>query len=154
MTTIEQRLQTIEDTEQIRRLKIFYCNRCDDNYDPDGLAALFTEDGVWDGGPHGLARGRDEIRALWQGIAENTSFAVHYITNHLIDLDPSGIEASGTCSLWEPITIDGTPLWASVIYTERYRKVDGTWLFAEMKLDNKFCTPYDQGWEQQRFPAG
>ena len=153
MPSIEERLQAIEDTEAIRRLKITYAQRCDDDYDPDGLAALFTEDGVWDGGPHGIARGRDEIRALWEATGQSASFAVHYITNHVVDLDASGNSATGSCSLWEPITLGGQAMWASVIYQERYEKVDGTWLFAEMKLDNVFCTPYDKGWEAQRFAS-
>lgn len=151
MSTIEQRLQLLEDVEAIRRLKITYAQRCDDDYDPEGLAALFTEDGVWDGGPHGVARGRDEIRALWEATRANASFAVHYITNHVVDIDPSGDSATGTCSLWEPITLGGRAMWASVIYAERYLKRDGAWLFAEMKLDTLFCTPFDQGWERVRF---
>lgn len=154
MASLEDRLQVIEDIEAIRRLKLAYADRCDDGYDPDGLAALFTEDGVWDGGPHGTARGRDEIRALWEATGQHASFAVHYITNHVVDVDASGETARGSCSLWEPITLDGEAMWASVRYAERYRKVDGRWLVAEMKLDNVFCTPFDKGWERQRFAAG
>jgi uncharacterized protein (TIGR02246 family) len=151
MESLEARLRVLEDIEAIRRLKITYCDRCDDNYDPDGLAALFTDDGVWDGGPHGTARGRDEIRALWAAMREAATFAVHYITNHAVDVDPSGETATGTCTLWEPLTMNGEALWAGVRYHERYRKVDGRWLFAEMKLDNLFSTPYAKGWEVERF---
>ena len=49
--TLEERLQRIEDIEAIRLLKHRYCAFCDDNYDADGIAALFTENAVWDAGP-------------------------------------------------------------------------------------------------------
>lgn len=151
MSQIEQRVARLETIEAIRRLKIRYCELCDDNYDPDGLAALFTEDGIWDGGRNGRAEGREQIRNLWAETAKVASFAVHYITNHIVDLGEDDESASGRCSLWEPITLNGEAMWASVIYDEKYTKVDGVWRFREMVLNNMFCTPYSAGWEAQRF---
>ena len=55
--TLEERLQRIEDIEAIRLLKHRYCAFCDDNYDADGIAALFTENAVWDAGPFGRNEG-------------------------------------------------------------------------------------------------
>jgi SnoaL-like protein len=45
---MERRLQSLEDAEAIRNLKSRYAALCDDNYDADGIAALFTEDATWD----------------------------------------------------------------------------------------------------------
>ena len=59
---IDRRLRAIEDIEEIKRLKARYCSYCDDNYDADSIASLFTEDAIWDGGIRGTAEGRDEIR--------------------------------------------------------------------------------------------
>ena len=53
---LEKRLQTLEDIEAIKRLKARYCAMCDAGYDSDGLAGLFTEDAVWDGGSFGTRR--------------------------------------------------------------------------------------------------
>jgi hypothetical protein len=40
MPTLEERVQRLEDIEDIRRLKIRYAELCDAHYDdPDGLAA-------------------------------------------------------------------------------------------------------------------
>ena len=50
---LEARIQTLEDTNAIRNLKARYAELCDDNYNPDGIAALFVEDAVWDSGPLG-----------------------------------------------------------------------------------------------------
>ena len=57
---MERRLQSLEDAEAIRNLKSRYAALCDDNYDAEGIAALFTEDATWDS--PGLGRfegGRD-----------------------------------------------------------------------------------------------
>ena len=50
---IDRRLRAIEDIEEIKRLKARYCSYCDDNYDADSIANLFTEDAIWDGGIRG-----------------------------------------------------------------------------------------------------
>jgi Fe-S-cluster-containing dehydrogenase component len=50
---LEKRLQALEEIEAIKRLKARYCAMCDAGYDSNGLAGLFTEDAVWDGGSFG-----------------------------------------------------------------------------------------------------
>ena len=54
------RLKRLEDVEAIERLKTMYCFHCDDGFDPEAIAALFCEDGVWDGGSR--VEGRGPIR--------------------------------------------------------------------------------------------
>ena len=44
LAQLEQRVQALEDVNAIRHLKARYTAYCDDHYNPDGLAALFTED--------------------------------------------------------------------------------------------------------------
>ncbi len=44
---LESRVRNLEDTDAIRNLKARYAELCDDNYNPDGIAALFVEDAVW-----------------------------------------------------------------------------------------------------------
>jgi SnoaL-like domain len=46
MSTLEERVQRLEDIEDIRRLKIRYAQFCDAQYDPDGIASCFTDDAV------------------------------------------------------------------------------------------------------------
>ena len=40
---LARRLQVLEDIEAIKKLKARYCAYCDNQYDADGIAALFTE---------------------------------------------------------------------------------------------------------------
>jgi ketosteroid isomerase-like protein len=78
---MERRLQSLEDAEAIRNLKSRYAALCDDNYDADGIAALFTEDAAWDSPGLGRFEGRDAIRGFFRGAAEIFSFAIHYSLN-------------------------------------------------------------------------
>ena len=50
MEALAARVQRLEDIEEIKQLKAAYCRFCDDGYDPDGIASLFTDDGIWAGG--------------------------------------------------------------------------------------------------------
>src|SRR5262249_60271154 len=54
LAQLEQRVQVLEDVNAIRHLKARYAAYCDDQYNPEGLAALFTEDAVWES--QGLGR--------------------------------------------------------------------------------------------------
>jgi hypothetical protein len=55
---IERRLQVLEDGEAIRNLKARYAALCDNQYDADGIASLFTEDAVWESPALGRFEGR------------------------------------------------------------------------------------------------
>ena len=44
-----KRVEKLEAIEAIKHLKHEYCAYADDNFDPDGIASLFTEDAIWDG---------------------------------------------------------------------------------------------------------
>jgi hypothetical protein len=66
---IEQRLQMVEDVEAIKKLKYQCCVYCDDNYSADGIASLFIEDAIWDGGTFRRYEGREAIRGFFRSPA-------------------------------------------------------------------------------------
>jgi hypothetical protein len=146
MATLEERVQRIEDIEAIKRLKITYAELCDIGFPPDELVALWTPDGVWDAGEFGRFVGHDAMRAYWSETARVTSFAHHYMVNHVVDLDPSGVEATGRCYLLGMATREEQAYWMAVRYRESYRKVGGSWFFTEMTLLPSFMTPYEHSW--------
>ena len=76
---LERRVQRLEDLEAIRDLKARYAAACDNGYDADTLAAMFTEDAVWDGATLGRHVGREAIRAFFQGSSSRISFARHHV---------------------------------------------------------------------------
>ena len=59
---LERRIQLLEDIEAITTLKYQYCHYCDANYDADRIAALYTEDAIWEGRDIGKFEGREAIR--------------------------------------------------------------------------------------------
>ena len=67
---IERRLRVLEDREAIRNLKARYAALCDNQYDADGIASLFTEDAVWESPALGCFEGREAIRKLWAQLFE------------------------------------------------------------------------------------
>ncbi len=109
-----------------------------------GVADLFTEDGVWDGGPAlGVAEGR---AAIADRLARPTLvFSRHLFVSPRIAVD--GDRATGRWELLCPCTgADGTALWMSGQEDDVYRRVDGTWLHASMSLTTVFVSPVGDGW--------
>ena len=124
---LERRIKNLEDVEEIKRLKAQYCAYCDDNYDAEGIAGLFTEDAVWDGGIRGRADGRQEIRDFFVHASQRLPFAIHMVMNPIIEVD--GDQATGTWYLFQTCTYaeGNQAVWGSGRYDEEYVRVDGKW---------------------------
>ncbi len=153
MATLEERLQRLEEIDAIRRLKQVYARTLDRFAPGDEFAALFTDDRVLDLGPMGLFEGRPAIAEFFNGARETFSFFLHYTDGDIIDVLPSGTEATGTWYMWEPATRKGQAVLIAITYDEKYRKVEERWLFAYSRSTYHFVTPYESGWVRQPFPA-
>ena len=153
MTTedLDRRLRMLEDIEAIKRLKRRYCAYCDDNYDADALAELFTEDAVWDGGVRGYNEGREEIRSFFKNAPQRLPFAIHMVMNPIIEVD--GDTGTGTWYLFQPCTFaeGDQAVWGAARYDEEYVRTGGQWKFRSLKLTSHFWTPFDQGWVKTQF---
>jgi len=161
MSDLEARVRRLEDIEAIKQLKAEYCAACDDGYDPDRLAALFTEEAVWNGGrTFGVAEGREAIRAHFRGASQRVTIARHQVMNPIVEVD--GDRATGQWLLFQPCTAAGSDgaeqaVWLAATYTDAYvRSPDGPlgWLIAGTDIDVAFFTAFDQGWAEQRFLPG
>ena len=148
---LERRLRVLEDIEAIKKLKAHYCAYCDNNYDADGIAALFTEDAVWDGGNFGRYEGREAIRTFFRGAPRIFPFAIHQVMNPIIEVE--GEQAKGQWYLFQPATLaeGNQAVWLAARYEEEYVKVGSEWKFKRLKVFPSFLTPYDQGWVKKRF---
>ena len=148
---LARRLQVLEDIEAIKKLKARYCAYCDNNYDADGIAALFTEEAVWDGGSFGKYEGREAIRTFFQGAPKLLPFAIHQVMNPLIEVQ--GDRATGRWYLFQPCTLaeGNQAAWLAARYEEEYVKVGGEWKFTHLKVFSSFMTPYEQGWVKKKF---
>jgi uncharacterized protein (TIGR02246 family) len=160
LAALEARLRRLEDIEAIRQLKAEYCAACDDGYDPDRLAPLFTADAVWDGGrTFGRVEGRDGIHRHFAGASARITIARHQVMNPIVEIDPDdGDRATGHWLLFQPCTAAGPDgeqaVWLAATYADVYRRVDGRWLIASTSIDVAFFSPHDRGWVDQRFLPG
>jgi hypothetical protein len=145
LNDLEARIQRLEDIEAIKRLKLGYAAACDDNYNPDAIAAKFTEDAIWDGGPFGRYEGREAIREGFANAGARVKFAVHHTVNPIIDVD--GDEATGDWLLWQPMVVpqNDQALWMGARYKDRYVRIAGTWLIKHLELRIHMMSPYELG---------
>ena len=147
---LENRIRAVEDTNAIRNLKARYAELCDDDYNPDGIAALFVDDAVWESGPLGRFEGKESIRDFFRGASEIFTFAIHYSLNPQIEV--TGDTARARWYLFMPCTVgDGDQaMWRAGIDDEEYVRVDGHWMFKSKKSTGIFNTPFDSGWAKVR----
>ena len=157
------RVTALEDVEAIRRLKARYAELVDARYErgrprpqpevdrlADQIAALFSEDAVWDGGAGlGLCEGRAAIR---ERLARPTlHFSWHYFVKPRIEVE--GDRARGRWDLLSPCTTtDDRPMWMAGVEDDEYVRRNGVWLHSRMKLDVVFFAPHERGWVRRPKP--
>ena len=169
MATLEQltkevaalrvRVEAAEAVQAIQNLKARYAQLVDERYVrgkvapedkvaavAEQIAALFTEDGVWDGGPVlGVSSGREQIAARMR--APTLLFSWHFFLKPRIHAD--GGHARARWDILSPCTTkDGKPSWMVGFEDDEYRRVDGAWLHSRMKLTTVFLASHETGWQK------
>jgi ketosteroid isomerase-like protein len=156
--SIEERLQALEDREAIIKLKARYVNYNDGGWvgpthtNPQAVADMFVEDGVWDGSPNaGYAKGKQAIKELFEAFGA-VPFIVHYVTNPLIEVD--GDTATGH---WHALVTSTMPtpdgpqaLWVLGLYKEEYVRTAEGWKFKTLRFETAATAPYEQGWAKMQ----
>jgi ketosteroid isomerase-like protein len=157
---IAARVQALEDADSIRRLKARYAELVDARYERGGpkapeelarlasaIAALFSEDAVWEGGALGTCRGRDAIRERMA--APTLLFSRHYFVNP--QLEVAGDRATARWELLAPCTAsDGRAMWMAGVEDDEYARVGDAWLHTRMRLAVHFFAPHERGWAFRR----
>ena len=124
----------MDDVEAIKQLKARYF-RCLDTKDWDGLRSVFADDLVMDttdSGGEVLVGADDIIAFLREALAE--ALTVHH--GHMPEIELlSSSSATGIWAMDDRLRWpDGTELHGFGHYHERYLKLDGRWLLAELRL--------------------
>ena len=146
---LEKRVQVLEDLEEIKKLKVRYAKYCDENYNPEKLVELFTEDAVWDGGVWGQFRGKEAVKKYFAGVSQNIIFACHRIVAP--DITVEGNKAYGTWyGMNTGILSNGKGFWSSCLYNDEYSKIDGKWLMNKVKVFHFYRSPYEGGWAKEK----
>jgi SnoaL-like domain len=96
VTTLEERLRAVEDVLAVQKLMALYHEACDGwdesgtRKDPEAIAALFTEDGIWDVTARQPApRGREAIAALATEL-QSIPWIVHAAVNPVVESGGDG----------------------------------------------------------------
>ena len=146
---LERRLEKLEAIDDIKRMKSRYAQIVD-GFSNEPFEECFTEDGVWDLGPAGKVKGRKAIRELFEKLPEVQPFSIHYFVQAEIEVE--GDTAVAKWYEWLAATQgDGRAVWTAGIEEEKYKKINGKWLIAELKLTPIFRTPYEEGWHKVKF---
>ena len=98
MTDTSGRLAKLEAAEAIRNLRAEYAYVCDAGFDPNKIAATFTEDGVFDAGVFGRFEGREAIAAYFAAVPEMLSWSMHVMGTSRIEVADGArkLPAAGT----------------------------------------------------------
>jgi len=147
--SLEQAVQRLVDIEEIKQLKARYALACDDDYNPDTLAEMFTEDATWNGGFMGQAEGKENIRAFFAGASDLVAFAVHGVGNPLIEIN--GDTATGHWYLHQPMTLkpDNATYWLVAQYEDQYVRTEDGWRFQHVLVKPRGFTPYEAGFGKE-----
>ena len=134
IATLAERIERLQHIEAIKQLKYRYCAAVDANYDAAAIAAMFTENGVWDGADLGYAAGR---AAIYQSFLEpnaTVQWMTHGVLNPIIKID--GDRAHCQWYMWLPkITDDGAgKSFQGGTHFDECRLVEGQWYFEYMKV--------------------
>ena len=156
ISELAHKIQLLEDLEAIKTLKHQYCAYCDDSYNPEGIAGLFVENGIWDGGDFGRCEGREAIRKFFQKTPAVMSLAAHQVMNPIIKID--GDRATGAWKLLQPCTLEGKAgpraMWLAANYHDEYVRTPAGWKFQQLKVTALFFAPHAEGWVKTRFIKG
>ena len=166
MSTIEQRLQHLEDIEAIRQLKhYFYCDRVDrgiglgDRSALDEVISRFASDIIADFTGFPVAVGIEAVSSFYtQTVPSLLTWSQHRVMNELIDV--RGDTATGQWYIDCPVVFrDGNPLnltGSGIIagrYHERYRKENGVWKWTAITANLDVIAPWDRNWIEARYVA-
>ncbi len=148
VSTLEERVAQLEARAQISELRARYAWLAARSQFAT-VADLFTEDAVFEapGGPGNRTRieGRESFRTTLGALTSPTPVqVVPIIANEIIVID--GDEGRGTCLMHSPVTGGEQPGFHGY-YHDRFRRVDGRWLFSE-RLYYFYLPYYEDGGDQ------
>lgn len=155
MDELERRVLRLEDLRAVEQLKFRYTAACDFGFDVDAIAACFTEDGRWVAEGFADCHGREQIRDYFRRLSHVTPQALHYATSPRVELDDDGTRATAQFHLLCLSTVrrrgdDGLDALVMIgSYHDRCVKVDGEWLFEELRADVRHVSEWTEGWARQ-----
>ena len=147
MTSLDERLQRLEDTQAIHELRAKYSYAADERR-WDDLVDLFAEDATVS--MSGSATGHPELLSYFRdGIGGRIEYMWHFLHNETVEI--AGDSASGNAMLEMHCVVNGEPRVVAAKYVDTFTKVDGDWKFQSRFTSDTtyFNAPYADGWHPQ-----
>lgn len=163
MSTLEARIQHLEDVEAIRRLKHFnYCHCVDRSVAGDKAALEHTLSRLADnvvadftGAP--LMEGKEAVAAfLTHGVPMALTWSQHRVMNEVIDIDGDTARASwylacpvlfregGSMGISGPGFIEGR-------YEEEFARINGQWMWTRIRTLLDVQNTFEKSWSEAKF---
>ena len=137
-----QHLQRVVDLDAIRQLVAIYPILVDSD-DLDRLVALFTEDATFHRAGH-VHAGREELHGFFTQIMRMYSMKLHTGHQHVVDLELGAATALGVQMGHGELELAGQRVVAAYRYDDKYRYVDGRWLFARRELRYQYFSTHNE----------
>ncbi len=141
MTSLEVRIQAIEDRIAIVELTASYCHMARTG-NAEGMVDLFCEDGVMEVGDN-VEKGRERLLAMYRETFAEL-LPIPCVHNHSVSLD--GDDATGRCSVEVRMVRNGEAITAAGHYEDIFRRVGPEWKFAHRNLILYHQVPHLKGW--------
>ena len=148
---LELRLRRLEDIEAIKTLKAQYCEACDGGWDErsshnaEKMVALFTEDGVWDGGVYGQRVGRTALLDYYRQTVREAPFGFHLLTNPIIEV--RGDRATGRWHLVISITQrDQSAMLIGGVFDDDYARTPEGWRIKRSRFSLALHATHQGSW--------
>jgi hypothetical protein len=149
MTSLEHRIQRIEDELAIGQLRARYCHLLDDRDWPDFID-LFTADGLFQG--LDAVQGHAALMEFFsQRVPKLTEDFWHFCTNGTVEID--GNTATGRITLEYLSVTDGVSYVSAGHYDDVMVRQDGRWRFKSRIITFYYLAPLSQGWAGRPFPG-
>lgn len=151
---LEKRIQRLEDTEAIKKLKYTYAKALDDGYDPEQVADLFIEDGLWSiSGVGGTAKGTENIRTHSKNLGSSIKWGQHNMFAPVVEISEDGTTAVGEfyliclLTMLEPDSETGEEAYILAgKYRDTFVKRNGIWYFETLVGHIDQSAPWSDGW--------
>ena len=149
--TLEERIQRMEDIEEIKQLKAQYCAGCDDDHNSETICALFVEDGVWDWEQTAYCDGKAQIKEFMDNLRASGRIrnSAHMVTNPQIEVNGDRATAHWRFIMLHTDNVPGQPDRDNVqhhriigYYQDDHVKVDGKWYFQTLRPRVEENAPY------------
>lgn len=143
-STIEQRLQRMEDEQAVRDLLVQYAFSYD-SADLDGVLELFAGDAVLVNA-RGTFAGRQAIDENYRWVNAQRQAGFHFITNTLVRVAPNGQEAWLTAYFqsWA-VDLSGDRRALLGTYAMRLVKLAGQWKIGDCRITSDISTGQQTG---------